>query len=79
MTGVQTCALPIWVVPTIHPNFPIGDGLALHTRAFSDAAASERGDAGLLEGARAMALTVVDLVGSEALRKEVEAANRTDS
>jgi amidohydrolase len=67
------------VVPTIHPNFPIGDGLALHTRAFSDAAASERGDAGLLEGARAMALTVVDLVGSEALRKEVEAANRTDS
>lgn len=65
------------VVPTIHPNFPIGESLALHTRAFSDAAASERGDAGLLEGARAMALTVVDLVSSETLRQEVAAADRT--
>ncbi len=65
------------VVPTIHPNFPIGESLALHTRAFSDAAASERGDAGLLEGARAMALTVVDLVNSETLRQEVAAADRT--
>lgn len=65
------------VVPTIHPNFPIGESLALHTRAFADAAASERGDAGLLEGARAMALTVVDLVSSETLRQEVAAADRT--
>ena len=65
------------VVPTIHPNFPIGESLALHTRAFSDAAASERGDAGLLEGARAMALTVVDLVSSETLRQEVAEADRT--
>lgn len=66
------------VVPTIHPNFPIGESLALHTRAFSEAAASERGDAGLLEGARAMALTVVDLVNSAPLREEVIAADRSD-
>jgi len=64
------------VVPTIHPNFPIGTGLALHTRAFSEATASAQGDAGLLEGARALALTVGELVDSPALRDDVAAANR---
>ena len=43
------------VVPTIHPNFPIGENLPLHTRAFSEATTTTRGDDGLLEGARAMA------------------------
>lgn len=62
------------VVPTIHPNFPIGDGIALHTREFAEATATERGEAGLLEGARAMALTVLELVASETLRAEVRAA-----
>ena len=28
------------VVPTIHPNFPIGTDLQLHTRDFAEAAAS---------------------------------------
>lgn len=64
------------VLPTIHPNFPIGDRLALHTRAFAEATASPRGEAGLIEGARAMALTVVEMVGSEALREEVAQAAR---
>lgn len=62
------------VVPTIHPNFPIGDGIALHTRAFAEATATPRGEAGLLEGARAMALTVLELIGSETLRQEIRAA-----
>jgi amidohydrolase len=68
------------VVPTIHPNFPIGDDIALHTREFAEATASERGEAGLLEGARAMALTVLDLVNSASLRDEVRvAAGRGES
>jgi amidohydrolase len=46
------------VVPTIHPNFPIGSRLALHTREFAEAAAGPGGEAGLLEAARALALTV---------------------
>ena len=37
------------VVPTIHPNFPIGRALQLHTREFADAAASPQGEEGLLE------------------------------
>ena len=64
------------VVPTIHPNFPIGDGIALHTREFAEATATPRGAAGLLEGARAMALTVLELVRSETLRAEIRAASQ---
>ncbi len=65
------------VVPTIHPNFPIGTGLELHTREFARAAASPAGEEGLLEAARALALTVVDLAADperrEAVRREFEA------
>ena len=46
------------VVPTIHPNFPIGAGLELHTREFAAATTSAQGEAGLLEAARALGLTV---------------------
>ena len=57
------------VVPTIHPNFPIGDDLQLHTRAFAEAVGSARGEAGLLEAARALALTCHALARDpEALR-----------
>jgi amidohydrolase len=62
------------VVPTIHPNFPIappGTKLELHTRAFAEATVSELGRAGLLEAARALALTVAELSGSQAVRDEV--------
>ncbi len=60
------------VVPTIHPNFPIGDALQLHTRPFADATASPNGRAGLLEAARALALTGLEL----ARRPEVARAVR---
>lgn len=65
------------VVPTIHPNFPIcapGERLELHTRPFAEATASPLGEAGLLEGARALALTVLELVRSPGLRAQVAAA-----
>lgn len=59
------------VVPTIHPNFPIGTKLELHTRAFAEASASPAGEAGLLEGARALALTVAALARSPEAREAV--------
>jgi amidohydrolase len=59
------------VVPTIHPNFPIGKGLELHTRAFADATATPAGEAGLLEAARALALAVAELARSPRSRAEV--------
>jgi amidohydrolase len=59
------------VVPTIHPNFPIGRNLELHTREFAAAAASPEGEAGLLEAARALALAVQALARSPGARQAV--------
>lgn len=59
------------VVPTIHPNFPIGEGLEIHSRPFAEAAASEAGLAGLVEAARALAWTVQELARDPALRGEI--------
>jgi amidohydrolase len=59
------------VVPTIHPNFPIGQNLALHTREFAEATTRPSGEAGLLEAARALALTVLALVREPELRAAV--------
>ena len=63
------------VVPTIHPNFPIGENLQLHTREFAAATTSARGEQGLLEGARALALTVLELARSDYARAAVAAAH----
>jgi amidohydrolase len=57
--------------PTIHPNFPIGTELKLHTRAFAEAAASPAGEAGMLEGARALALCVLELARDPEARAAV--------
>ena len=59
------------VVPTIHPNFPIGAGLALHSREFAEAAASPEGERGLAEAARALALTVLELTLDPELRAAI--------
>jgi amidohydrolase len=62
------------VVPTIHPNFPIGSDLELHTRAFAEATLGAAGQSGLLEAARALALTVHALVCDPAARAAVASA-----
>jgi amidohydrolase len=61
-------------LPTIHPNFPIGRDLQLHTRAFAQATGSAEGEAGLLEAARALALTVMALVEHPPMRAAVARA-----
>jgi amidohydrolase len=60
------------VVPTIHPNFPIGRDLQLHTRDFAEAAAGPCGEEGLLEAARALALTVLELAREPEIRAGVK-------
>jgi amidohydrolase len=62
------------VVPTIHPNFPIGRGLQLHTRAFAAASTTPEAEAGMLEAARALALTVWQLARSPSCRQAVAEA-----
>ncbi len=62
------------VVPTIHPNFPIGRDLKLHTRAFADAARGPRAREGLAEAARALALTAQELALVPEERRHVRRA-----
>jgi amidohydrolase len=64
------------VVPTIHPNFPIGENIPLHTRAFQVATTTPRGDAGLLEGAKAMALTALEMSEDPQLLEEIARADK---
>ena len=59
------------VVPTIHPHVPIGDGIHIHTPGFAAAAGSERGGEAVLEGARAMALTALELALSPEVRNGI--------
>ncbi len=62
------------VVPTIHPNFPIGSHLKLHTREFAEATTRPQGEAGMLEAARALALTALALARSPEARQAVARA-----
>jgi amidohydrolase len=66
-------------VPTIHPNFPIGRELKLHTRRFAEACASETGEAGMLEGARALAGTALCLARSATTRMRVKNASLSEN
>jgi len=51
------------LVPTIHPMVAIAPlDVMAHSPEFAEAAASEAGNRGLLDGAKAMAMTVVDLI-----------------
>ena len=51
------------LVPTIHPMVAITSlDVMAHSPEFAEAAASEAGNRGLLDGAKAMAMTVVDLI-----------------
>lgn len=61
------------VVPTIHPNFPIGRDLRLHTRPFAEATTTPEGEAGMLEAARALAWTVLELAQDADLRDRIRA------
>lgn len=66
------------VAPTIHPNFsiaPPGGRLQLHTRPFAEATTSPEGEAGLLEAARALALTLQELFESPTARAAVRQAH----
>ena len=53
------------LVPSIHSSVAIAPKeVAVHSPQFAEAAASEAGIHGLLDAAKALAMTVVDLVAS---------------
>lgn len=63
-----------YLVPSIHPMVRIAPtGTPIHTREFAECAGSDSGDQGVLDGAVAMASTIVDLVLDHDLRERVKA------
>lgn len=63
-----------YLVPSIHPMIQVApDGVPIHSVDFARCAASEAGDRAVLDGAKAMAMTVVDLWCSADLRARADA------
>ena len=61
------------VVPTIHPEVAIAPrNISLHSSEFAEAAVSAEGDCGLIDGAKALALTAVDLLADKALVRKIK-------
>ena len=64
-----------YLVPSIHPMIKVAaDGVAIHTVEFAEWARSADGDKAVLDGAKAMAMTIVDLWTSAELRQATTAA-----
>jgi amidohydrolase len=58
-----------YLVPSIHPMIKVAsDGVAIHTVEFAEWARSADGDKAVLDGAKSMAMTIVDLWTSAELR-----------
>jgi amidohydrolase len=61
-------------VPSIHPMFAVAPaGVIIHNAEFAKWAASEKGDAAVLDGAKALAQTALDLMCDAPLRERVKA------
>ena len=63
------------VVPGLHPYVPIApEGVSGHTAAFAEAAKSPAGYEGLIQAAKAMAMTAVDLLAVPGNMQEARSA-----
>jgi amidohydrolase len=61
------------VVPTIHPTIAIAPcEVLIHTPEFAAAAASQAGHEGLMDAAKAMAMTVVDILGQPRILDKIK-------
>lgn len=64
-----------YLVPSIHPMIKVAPaGVPIHSEAFAGHACSEAADRAVIDGARAMALTVADLWARPGALEEVRAA-----
>jgi amidohydrolase len=63
-----------YLAPSIHPMIQVADaGTPIHTVDFARAAASPSGDRAVIDGAKAMAMTAIDLWASPTTRVAIEA------
>ncbi|MCD9623082.1 M20 family metallopeptidase [Rhabdothermincola salaria] len=66
-------------VPSIHPMIAVApEGVSIHTPEFAHFAAGPEGDAAVLDGAKAMAMTIVDLWARPGILTEDGPASRDD-
>ena len=60
------------VVPSIHPMVAIASReVLIHSPEFASAAASEAGHEGLLDAAKSMSMTVVDIIGQSGMLDKI--------
>lgn len=64
------------IMPTIHPHVPMRPGINIHTHCFADATVSPDGHRAMMEGAKCLAMTAVELFFSpgaiERVKKEFD-------
>ncbi len=61
-----------YLVPSIHPMIKVApDGVPIHSVEFAEWAGSAEGDKAVVDGAKAMAMTIVDLWTSAELREQM--------
>ena len=64
-----------YLVPSMHPMIAVSPAdVAIHTRDFTRWAAAEEGDRAVIDGAKAMAMTAVDVWAGPGVAEEVRAA-----
>lgn len=62
-----------YLVPSIHPMIQVAEpGVPIHTLEFAAFAGGEAGDRAVIDGAKAMAMTVIDLWCSSTLREQAD-------
>ncbi|MCE9621719.1 MAG: M20 family metallopeptidase [Actinomycetia bacterium] len=67
-----------YLVPSIHPMIKVApDGVPIHSVDFAHWAATAEGDKAVLDGAKAMAMTVIDLWASPGVLDQTQAAFAT--
>jgi len=61
------------LVPSIHPSVAIAPrGVSIHSPRFSEAAASEKGIQGMIDAAKAIAMTIVDLLSNPEIVNQIK-------
>jgi len=60
------------VLPTIHPHILLKKGINIHTREFADATITEDGKNAIMEGAKTLALTALELIMDKEAMKMVK-------
>jgi amidohydrolase len=64
-----------YLVPSIHPMLQVApSGVSLHSAAFADHTKGEEASKAIIEGAKIMAMTAIDMWASSSLQNDVKAA-----